>query len=48
MTTRLRLALFIIGLMVLLCSLAALAYAFWPVEGLEVQTTLEPTLFAPP
>jgi hypothetical protein len=48
MTPRLRLALFIIGLMVLLCSLAALAYAFWPVEGLQVQSILEPTLFAPP
>ena len=48
MTPRLRLALFMIGLVVLLCSLAALVYAFWPVEGLQVQSTLEPTLFAPP
>jgi hypothetical protein len=43
-----RLALFILGLAIVLCSLAALAYAFWPVQGLEVQATLEPTLFAPP
>jgi hypothetical protein len=48
MAPRLRLALFLFGLLIVLCSLAALGYAFWPVEGLAVTATLEPTLFAPP
>ncbi len=44
----LRLLLIVLGLMILLCSLAALAYAYWPVEVLREQAPLSPTLFAPP
>ena len=35
---------FIIGVLLVLCSLAALVFAFWPVEGISVQATLAPTL----
>jgi hypothetical protein len=38
----------VFGLVVILCSLAALAYAFWPLEALHELTPLAPTLFAPP
>ena len=48
MTRNLRPALFVIGLMVVLCSLAALAYAYLPVETLSQQVTVAPTLFSPP
>ncbi len=48
MKSRLRLLIFVFGIAVLLCSLVALAYAFWPLDGSQVQATLEPTLFAPP
>lgn len=48
MHPRLRLVLFAFGLAILLCSLAALAYAFWPLEGVQVHSTIEPTLFSPP
>ena len=48
MSVRLRLAILVIGLLILVCSLAALAYAFWPVEALQVKATLAPTLFSPP
>ena len=30
------------------CSLAALAYAYWPVEVLSEQATVAPTLFSAP
>jgi len=48
MSRRLRFALLALGLLLLCFSLAALAYAFWPLEGLNAQATLAPTLFAPP
>ncbi len=48
MTRSARLAILIVGLLILACSLAALAYAVWPVPELTVQATLSPTLFAPP
>ncbi len=48
MSRRLRLTLLLFGLALMCCSLVALAYAFWPVEGLRVQATLAPTLFVPP
>ena len=48
MTRNLRLALFVIGVVVVLCSLAALAYAYWPIEALSEQVTVAPTLFSPP
>lgn len=43
-----RLILLSLGLLLVLCSLAALLYAFWPVESTSVQATLAPTLLAPP
>jgi hypothetical protein len=48
MTRNLRLALFVLGVVVMLCSLAALAYAYWPTETLSAQSTVAPTLFSPP
>ena len=48
MTRNLRLLLFVIGVVILLCSLAALAYAYWPVEALLEQVPIAPTLFSPP
>ena len=48
MNRNLRLALFVIGVVVILCSLAALAYAYWPVEVLSERATVIPTLFSPP
>ena len=38
----------VLGVVIILCSLAALAYAFWPLEMLREQAPLAPTLFAPP
>jgi hypothetical protein len=40
--------LIIIGIIVIVLSLLALAYAFAPVETQQVQATLAPTLFSPP
>jgi len=37
-----------LGVLLVFCSLAALLYAFWPIEGASVQATLVPTLLAPP
>lgn len=48
MNRNLRLALFVIGAGIVFCSLAALAYAYWPVAVLNEQTTVVPTLFSPP
>ncbi len=45
---RLYLLLAFIGLLLIICSLSALAYAAWPVAGLQEQTPLAPTLFVPP
>jgi hypothetical protein len=45
---KVRMALLSLGLLLVCCSLAALAYAFWPVEGVTIQATLAPTLLAPP
>jgi hypothetical protein len=35
-------------LMVVCCSLAILVYVLWPVETINVQGTIEPTLFVRP
>ncbi len=45
---RLYLLLVFIGLLLILCSLLAMAYAAWPVAGLQEQAPLAPTLFVPP
>jgi hypothetical protein len=38
----------ILGLLIACCSLAALAYALWPLSGISIQATVSPTLLAPP
>jgi hypothetical protein len=43
-----RIFLLLLGLLLVFCSLAALLYSFWPIEGTSVQATLVPTLLAPP
>ena len=43
-----RMALLSFGVLLVLCSLAALIYAFWPIESTSIQATLVPTLLAPP
>jgi len=48
MSSRLRLAIGIFGALILICSILALAYSLWPVEIVEEQIRLAPTLFAPP
>lgn len=37
-----------LALLLLCCSAAALAYAFWPISGEGLQATIAPTLLAPP
>jgi hypothetical protein len=48
MSTRLRLALAVTGLIILCCALLALGYALWPIDDSSLQSTLAPTLFTPP
>jgi hypothetical protein len=48
MSTRLRLYLALAGLMLILASVLALAYAFWPVDTATEEFSPPPTLFAPP
>lgn len=43
-----RLVLLVLGLLIIVCSLAALAFAFGSVEMISETTPLAPTLFAPP
>lgn len=43
-----RILLLLFSVLLVLCSLAALLYAFWPIEGTSIQATLVPTLLAPP
>jgi hypothetical protein len=43
-----RSALIILGLMVVCFSLAILVYTLWPIETIDVQGTIEPTLFVVP
>jgi hypothetical protein len=43
-----RLVFFVLGLLIIICSLAALAFAFGAVEMISEITPLAPTLFAPP
>ncbi|MBN2147541.1 MAG: hypothetical protein JW726_09135 [Anaerolineales bacterium] len=43
-----RIALVLIGLALVLCSLTALAFAFWPLQEISTQATLAPTLLTPP
>jgi hypothetical protein len=38
----------ILGLAIMILSLAALAYAFWPASGLTQHAPLAPTLFVAP
>ncbi len=48
MTQRTRITLAVIGLMLIVLALAALAYALWPMDLILEQQRLPPTLFAPP
>jgi hypothetical protein len=48
MSSRWRVRLAVIGLVLIVLSLAALAYALWPVENVLEQERLAPTFFAPP
>lgn len=48
MNKRTRLILLGMGVLIVLCSLVALVYAFWPEESLRTQATLAPTLLVPP
>ena len=45
---RLRITLMLAGLVLVCLSLVLLAYALWPAQVLREQTTLAPTVFAPP
>ncbi len=48
MSHRLRLALAILGLIVLLVAIAAIVYVAWPMQTAREQLPVAPTLFAPP
>jgi hypothetical protein len=48
MTPRVRRFLVLIGLLLVIASLAALVYAFAPVDTLTLQTPISPTLFTLP
>jgi hypothetical protein len=48
MNPRMRLILLLLGIVIVLCSLVALAYAFIPGVDMRDQATLAPTLFSPP
>ncbi len=48
MSRNLRIGLFLFGLLLVSVSLIALAYAFWPLNTVNEQVPLPPTLFAPP
>jgi len=45
---RWRVALAFVGLLLVLASVAVIAYAFWPLPPLTEQFRPAPTLFAPP
>lgn len=48
MSQRLKVGLVVFSLLLLLVSLAALAYAYWPLAVVRDQLPIAPTLFAPP
>jgi hypothetical protein len=48
MSRKARITLLSFGVLLVFCSLAALLFAFWPLEGNSLQATLAPTLLAPP
>jgi len=48
MLSQLRILIIILGLILICLSLIALGFAIWPIDISNVQSTLEPTLFAPP
>lgn len=48
MTQRWRFVLALMGLIVIVFSLAALTYAMWPIETTREQFRPAPTLFTPP
>jgi hypothetical protein len=45
---RTRTTLFMIGLLLVLCGLSALFYAFWPLADTSLRDILSATIFAPP
>jgi hypothetical protein len=48
MSSRLRAAIALLGVLIIVVSLFALAYAFGPGENLVEKVILAPTLFSPP
>ena len=48
MSRRTGIVLVILGLAIVILSLGALAYAFWPVGNLTLHAPLAPTLFVSP
>jgi hypothetical protein len=48
MSPRLRIVLAVVGVIIILCSLVTLAFAFGPIQHLSDQATVAPTMFAPP
>lgn len=48
MSRRVRVVLAIAGLVIVLCSLVTLGFAFGPIQHLSDQATVAPTMFAPP
>ena len=45
---RLRIILFILGLLIICCALVALGFVLWPLPDTNLQVTLPATLLTPP
>jgi len=48
LSRRTRYFLFTIGLVLVLCGISAIVYAFWPLANAKLQEIISATLFAPP
>jgi hypothetical protein len=48
LSRRTRYLIFSLGLVLLLCGLTAIVYAFWPLASANVRDMVSATLFAPP
>jgi len=48
MSKRLKNVILIVGIAILVISLATLVYVYWPIPVVQFHQTISPTLFAPP
>ncbi len=48
LSRRTRILVFVLGLVLLICGLSAIAYALWPLPDVSIEGILPATLLAPP